>query len=281
MDNPTVTVLGASGKTGRRVVAALSEQGHRVRAASRRSGTYFDWEDETTWPTVLADAEAIYLIAYEATGGNTRLAALARRAADSGVKRLVFLSGRQWNDVSFEAGLEREEIIRDAGTGWTILRPVWFAQNFSEEAFLRDGIMRGELVFGTGDGRHPFVDVEDIAAVAAAALTSDLHRGCHYELSGPRAITVGEAVDTIAEALGRPIRARPASAGEYRRHLVENYDYSDDAAEETVALLELIRRGEDAHLSDGVQRVVGRQPRDFTEYARAAVAAGAWSPRAP
>lgn len=276
MDSQRVTVLGGTGKTGRRVVAELNEYGYRVRAASRGSTTTFDWDEESSWSAVLAGADAVYVVPHEAPGGNGRLAAFTRRAADSGVKRLVTISAREWVDTGLDEGLEREDIVRSAGTGWTVLRPVWFPQNFSEEAFLSDGISRGEVVFGSGDGRHPFADTEDIAAVAVAALTSDAHHAQCYELTGPRAITIGEAVGTIAVALNKPIRARPASREECRRHLVERY-YSEDAVDRSIATCQLIRRGDDAHLSDGVQRATGRQPRDFADFAREAAAAGVWT----
>lgn len=246
--------------------------------AARRSPTRFDWRDEGTWSDAVSEVSGVYIVPNEAPGGVEQLAAFAGRAVDAGARRLVLLSAREWADTGYQEGLAREEIVETAGAGWTILRPVWFAQNFSEEPFLAQGITEGELVFGTGDGRHPFIDAEDIAAVAAAALTEDGHDGQHYELTGPRAITTAEAVETIAAALARPVRAHAASADEYLAYLAERY-YSIEGAQGSVAMSELIRSGQDARLSDGVQQALGRPPRDFADYARAAVAAGAWATR--
>lgn len=278
MSKQTITVLGGTGKTGRRVATQLHDEGHHVRVASRRSPTQFDWTDGATWAGAITGADAVYIVPHEAPDGNEQLETFTRLAVTSGVRQLVFLSAREWVDTGLDEGLVREEIVRASGTGWTILRPVWFAQNFSEEAFLAHGINDGELTFGTGEGRHPFIDTEDIAAVAAAALTDDGHHGQHYELTGPRAITMTEAVETIAAALGRPIGTRSLDTEEYREHLVNRY-LSAEAAEGSSALCELIRRGEDARLSDGVQRALGRQPREFAAYVRTTAAAGLWTAR--
>ena len=276
MNAESITVLGGTGKTGRRLAHQLEASDYRVKAASRRGPTRFDWADEASWGEALSDASAVYIVPDESPGGTDRLASFALRAVGSGVRRLVLLSAREWADTGYAEGLAREEVVRGSGAEWTILRPVWFAQNFSEEPFLADGVKEGELVFGTGEGAHPFIDAEDIAAVAAAALTQDHHHGKEYELTGPRAITIAEAVEIIAIELGRPIRAYAATAEEYRAFLTERY-YSPEGAEGSVAMSDFIRSGNDARVSDGVQRALGREPRDFTEYVRAAAASGAWA----
>ncbi|WP_049573719.1 NAD(P)H-binding protein [Nocardiopsis sp. SBT366] len=271
----TITVLGATGKTGRRVSARLKERGHRVRAASRRGSSRFDWEDESTWSDVIDGASAIYLVPHEASTVQDPTEAFVDRAVKAGVRRLVLLSAREWVDTHLVEGLEREEIVRGSGTGWTILRPVWFAQNFSEEPFFARGVIDGDLVHGTGEGAHPFVDVEDIASVAAVALTDDRHHARHYSLSGPRALTVPDAAAIIAKATGRPISTRFLTEDAYRAHLVENY-YSPGTADGVLALSALVRRGEDACLSDGVQRALGREPRDFADYVEDTVRNQGW-----
>lgn len=278
MSTQAITVLGGTGKTGRRLTHQLRADGYWVRAASRRGPTRFDWTDAGSWDEVLSRTSAVYIVPDESPRGTERLETFARRAVQSGVRRLVLLSAREWADIGFAEGLAREEIVRSSGTEWTILRPVWFAQNFSEEPFLADGIREGAFVYGTGDGAHPFIDAVDIASVAAAALTQESHRSQTYELSGPRAISIAEAVEIIEREVGRPIRAHAATAEEYRAFLVERY-FSPEAADGSVAMSEFIRSGEDVRLSDGVQRALGREPRDFVEYVRDAVASGAWARR--
>jgi uncharacterized protein YbjT (DUF2867 family) len=112
----------------------------------------------------------------------------------------VLLSGRG------EAEAERaEQAVSDTGAGLTIVRSTWFAQNFSEGAFV-DFVLAGEVALPAGDTPEPFVDVDDIADVAVAALTDDRHVGERYELTGPRLLTFAQAVDEISRATRREIR---------------------------------------------------------------------------
>ena len=149
-----------------------------------------------------------------------------------------------------------------------------FSQNFSEY-WLRDPVVSGGVVLPVGNVGEPFVDADDIADVAVAALTEDGHVGQLYELTGPRLLTMAEAVEEIAKAVGRDIRYLQVSADQYASTLAEakvppefvwlvNYIFA--------TVLDRLN----AHLSDGVQPVLGRQPRDFTDYARVATASGAW-----
>ncbi|MEY9213262.1 NAD(P)H-binding protein [Thermobifida halotolerans] len=268
-----ITVIGGTGKVGRRVAARLRERGHEVRAASRAGTTRFDWTDPDTWARALDGTAAVYITPYDA-GDAEMFRAFTETAVASGARRLVLLSARQWRDLGVEPALVREEIVRDSGTAWTVLRPVWFAQNFGEEPFLADGVAAGEVVHGVGEGRHAFVDAEDIADVATAALVEDGHDGQVYELSGPRALSLEEAVAQIGAATGREVRAVAVSSEEYRRFL-ERYLPAEVAAE-LVQLFDFIRSGADARLSDGVQRALGREPRAFAEYAKTAAASGVW-----
>lgn len=272
----TIVVLGGSGKTGRRVAGQLEQLGHPVRAASRRSPIRFDWGDDQTWAPVLEGAHAVYVVPYDGEDGVERLRSLTTLAVVSGVRRLVLLSAREWVDTADAAALARENIVRRSGLAWTVLRPVWFAQNFSEEPFFADGVRAGEVAFGTGGGAHPFIDAGDIAAVAVAALTQGGHDGKIYDLSGPRALTVNEALAAIAAVTGLSIRQVPLPLAAYEEYLAEHY-YPADVAAGVVGLSRLVRDGEDAYLSDGVQRALGREPRDFSDYVAASAASGAWS----
>ena len=169
-----VLVVGATGKTGRRVVAQLTALGIPVRAASRSGQQRFDWLDRSTWKAALDGVSGVYVVPPD---GTTTVPAFLELAEASDVERLVLLSARgvdvpgYFGDVDVEGMLLNERAVRSAGPDWTILRPGWFAQNFSEGVF-RDGILGGELRLAAGDGATSFVDTVDIAAVAVAALLS-------------------------------------------------------------------------------------------------------------
>jgi len=265
-------VLGGTGKTGRRVVERLKARGVPVRIGSRSAELPFEWQDQTTWAPVLQNVAAVYITYYPdlaVPGAADTIRAFVDQAVQSKVRRLVLLSGR-----GEEEAQRCERIVQDAGVEWTILRASWFSQNFSE-AFLRDLVLGGEVALPAGDVREPFIDADDIADVAVAALTEPGHAGQLYELTGPRLLTFAEAVGEIAQATDREIAYAPIPREAFASALSEQ-----DVPADFVALLSYLFNevldGRNAHLTDGVQRALGRAPRDFTDYVRDANAAGAW-----
>lgn len=180
------------------------------------------------------------------------------------------LSGRGEDEAQRAEGL-----LQSSGADWTIVRASWFAQNFSE-SFMVDSVRAGELVLPAGDIPEPFVDPDDIADVATAALTEDGHVGQLYELTGPRMLTFAEAVHEIARATGREIRYVQVSSEEFSAALSEQ-GLPDNLVWLLNYLFATVLDGHNTSLSDGVQRALGREPRDFAAYARDTAAAGAWS----
>lgn len=271
-------VVGGTGKTGRRVVSQLQTRGESVRIASRSSEQRFDWLDESTWDAALDGVSGVYVTPLDGFKGVPRF---FEHATASGVGRLVLLSARgvdvpgYYGDGDIESQLINETALRTAGPEWTILRPGWFAQNFSEGLF-RDGILRGEVRQAAGTGAASLVDTEDIAAVAVAALVDDGHAGEIYELSGPRAVTFEEAVAEIGSAIGRPVRYVPVPPAEFIPELV-GQGWSASDAKSWTAALGPIERGLEAKISAGVRRALGRDAIDFSTFVKNAVASGAWS----
>ncbi|MFJ9638439.1 NAD(P)H-binding protein [Streptomyces sp. NPDC101178] len=273
---PTVLVLGATGKTGRRVVARLRDSGTAmVRPASRSGEVRFDWTLPDTWEPALAGADALYLVAPDDL---SPVREFVRQAEASGVRRFVVLSGRSIEKAGEEFGqgmAAAEAAVRETGAAWTVLRPNNFFQNFDEDLWL--GPLRaGRLGLPIGDMPEPFIDAEDVAAVAAAVLTEDGHEGKAYDLSGPRALTFAEAVRTIAEAAGRPIRYEELTPAAYRTELLAE-GWPEAAADALNAMFALHRAGHTAEVTDGVQQVLGRAPADLEPWARSVAASGVWA----
>jgi uncharacterized protein YbjT (DUF2867 family) len=196
------------------------------------------------------------------------LRAMAEQAVTSGVRRIVLLSGRG-EPQCYPA----ERAIRESGAAFTVIRCAWFAQNFSEGQML-PSVLEGQVAFPAGNIAEPFVDIDDTADVAVAALTSRAHDGRIYELSGPRNITFGEAVGEIARVIGRDVRYLPISFDEYASTLAQFVPAEQVAF--LKELFEFILDGHNAYLSDGVQQALGRKPKDFRDFVRDAAAAGAW-----
>ena len=249
MDTKATLVLGGTGKTGSRVVKRLTARGLPVRIGSRSGQPPFDWVDRATWAPALRGVGSVYISYYPdlaAPGAVDAVGSFAELAVKNDVPRLVLLAGRD----EAEAELA-EQAVRESGAELTIVRATWFSQNFSEGFFL-DSVLSGEVVLPAGDMAEPFVDADDIADVAVAALTEDRHKGELYELTGPRLLTFAEAVDEIAKATGREIRYVPVPVDEFASALAAQVP--GEVVELLTYLFTEVLDGRNAHLTDGVQR---------------------------
>ncbi|GAB11683.1 hypothetical protein GOARA_082_00720 [Gordonia araii NBRC 100433] len=276
--NSTTTVLGATGKTGRRIAERLEGKGVAVRRASRSSEAAFDWDDRDTWAPAVAGSTALYisyqpdLIVARALDDVAEIAALAQ---SHGVGRLVLLAGRGEPEA-----LAAGAAVHETSMVTTVLSCAWFDQNFDEGAFA-DEIATGSLTVPVGAVGEPFIDADDIADVAVEVLTGDptRHDGATYELSGPRLLTFAEAAGEIGTAIGRPVEFTSVSLDDYRAILAQ-VGVPEPEVELFTKLFGTLFDGRNAHVSDGVEQVLGRPPRDFGEYVRRAAGSGAWSPSA-
>ena len=266
-------VLGGTGKTGRRVVSRLSALERPVRVGSRTGSPPFDWENRSTWKPALQNVGAAYVNYYPDVaipGAADEVAAFIDLALQRGVRRLVLLSGR-----GEEEAQRTEQILQRSSADWTIVRASWFAQNFSE-SFLVSAVQAGEVALPAGDVPEPFVDVDDIADVSVKALTETGHTGQIYEVTGPRMLTFAEAVREIARATGREIRYTQVSLEEFRSAIA-----AQGLPGNFVWLLDYLFRtvldGRNASVTDGVYRALGRQPREFADFARITAATGVWN----
>ncbi|WP_199443463.1 NAD(P)H-binding protein [Umezawaea beigongshangensis] len=276
MSNGTTLVLGATGKTGRRITARLRLRGTPVRAASRSSEIRFDWSDPGGWDEALHGVAAVYVVPPRVPGPVHEFVAGAEAA---GVRRLVLLSGHgadTWGDSAFGLDMRSaEEAVRGSALEWTVLRSSNFDQNFDEDVF-HAPLLAGELALPAGAVPEPFIDVEDVADAAAAVLTeAGRHAGRIYELTGPRAITFREAVELISLASGRDISYRQISAAEYSAALVDE-GVSEDDAHHVAEMFVMMERGLLATATDDLATVLGREPRTFEDYVVRAAAAGVW-----
>ncbi|MEO1146321.1 MAG: NAD(P)H-binding protein [Cyanobacteria bacterium J06638_22] len=265
-------VLGGTGKTGHRIVERLQERGVHVRVGSRSAELPFAWEDPATWAPALQNVASAYITFYpdlSVPGATDTIRAFVEQAVQSGVRHLVLLSAR-----GEEKAAQCDRIVQSSGVDWTILRASWFSQNFNE-AFLREFVMTGVVALPTGSVKEPFVSADDIADVAAAVLSEPGHAGQIYELTGPRLMTFADAVGEIANATGRAIAYLPISQKAFASALTAQGVPTDSVTLLSYLFANLVD-GHNAYLGDGVQRVLGRSPQDFTAYAQATAASGAW-----
>jgi uncharacterized protein YbjT (DUF2867 family) len=267
----TALILGATGKTGRRVVARLNAAGHTVRAGSRSAAVPFNWDDRSTWAELLHGVDAAYIVYapdVSIPGADEQVGALAKLARQAGVRRLVLLSGR-----GEQGAINAESSVRSAFPEATIVTASWFAQNFSED-FLADFVATGDIALPAGAVAEPFVDADDIADIVASALTTDNHQGQRYEVTGPRLLTFADVAADLTTATGRTITYTPVTAAESARRMTQQ-GIAPELIEMLTHLFTQVLDGRNASLADGVQQALGRPPRDFAAYARDAARTGA------
>lgn len=272
MQDRPILVIGATGKTGHRVASRLEARGCTVRRGSRSSATPFDWEAPETWAPALRGARAAYVTYFPDLafpGAVEKLESLCETARDVGVEHLVLLSGRGEHHARLG-----EDVVRKSGVDFTIVRAAWFAQNFSE-GYLRDPVLAGVLPMPDGDVAEPILDIDDIADVAVAALTEDGHKGELYEVTGPRLMTFADMAAELSRATGREIRHIPISFEDFHANIAQAG--GTFVADVFTAIARETLDGRNARTTDGVTRALGRAPRDFADFARAAARSGAWT----
>ncbi|MBB0242727.1 NmrA family transcriptional regulator [Streptomyces alkaliphilus] len=270
----TTLVLGGTGRIGRRVARKLTERGVNVRIGSRTAEIPFDWEDSSTWAGAFVGVKSAFLMYYpevEWPGAGDDVGAVARLAVDAGVERLVLLSARNQ-----EEAMRCEDAVTSLPVEWTIIAPASFNQNFDEGVFL-EPLRQGVLALPFGDNSDPFVDAEDIADVAVAALTENHHVGERYELTGPRLWTFAEAVAEIARVTGQKMHYEPISPKEFADAVV-NEGAPREFADTLATCLSEFFDGRNSSLADGVERALGRKPRDFADFVAEVAPTGVWKP---
>ena len=287
--NSTILVTGPTGKVGRRLIPLLRRRGATVRAAGRspiaaRAGVEplpFDWHDKSTFGPARKGVDAMYLVPGPVPQAEHAdyIRALLDGAARAGVKRVVLLSVYGLDKAPPEDPLRRIELAVEAsGVPYTHVRPGAFMQNFSEglrwdEAFAQGIRERDEIVGPGGNGVVSYVSSEDIAAVAAAALTEDGHAGKAYAPLGPEPLTLAKVAEHISWAAGRPIRYVETDHAPMRDKLLAMGVPLDTAEHNSRLHAFAFTSGVFGGLNDDVLNVTGRPPVSFGEFAVGAAAA--------
>ena len=265
-------VLGGTGKTGRRVVQRLKSRGVPTRVASRSSIPSFDWNVPQDWDAVLDGVTSVY-ISYSPDlaipGATDSIQQFVDKAVEHGVSRFVLLSGR-----GEEEAQACENVVQAADVEWTVIRASWFMQNFSEGEFLQL-VLAGTITLPAADVPEPFIDVNDIADVAVAALTEPGHAYEIYEVTGPRLLTFTELAKEISEAAKRDVHFVQIPAEAFAQGI------KDSGIPEEIAwllnyLFDTVLDGRNAYVGDGVKRALGREPADFSAFARRIADRGTW-----
>jgi len=265
-------VLGGSGKTGRRVATRLRSLNTPMRIGSRAGAPAFDWNRESSWDACLEGVENVYLNYapdLAIPGARDTIHAFVDRTKKKGAQRIVLLSGRGEDEAQ-----ACERIVQDSGLEWTIVRASWFNQNFSEGAFVHM-VQSGAITLPGAGVLEPWIDVDDIADVVTAALTDPRHVGQLYEVTGPRLLTLSDIAGELSKATGSRIQyfesphedfLEGMKAMETPKDVIWLLDY----------LFATVLDGRNAYLADGIQRALGRPPKDFSQFAQETGNSNVW-----
>jgi len=270
----SILVIGGTGKTGRKVAQSLIESGHDVKIGSRSASPAFDWQKPETWTEAMQNIDKIY-IAFQpdlaVPGALEAIEELTKKAKRCNVKKLVLLSGKGEREAEL-----CEQVIIHSGLNYTIIRASWFNQNFSE-SFLMEPILEGFVMLPQAEVKIPFVDTDDIADVAVEALRHDEHNGKIYQLTGSRTLTFKEAIAEISEATNRNIVFTPTDISTYIENLKQQGIPSDFAWLIEYLFSEVLGSPNNSEITNDIELVLGRKPKDFTDYARETAKTGVWN----
>lgn len=276
-----ILVTGAAGTTGSEVVRLLAGKGVRVRAMVRNpekskkfSGpgvetVVADLEKPSTLDPALKGVDKVFLVSSPDPRVGVLHGNLIESAKRAGVKQVVRLSAigaaanspvqlLKWHG-------EVDEKLSRSGLSFAILRPASFMQNLIgfRASIQRDGKMYAPL----RDGKVSVIDARDIAATAAAVLTSEGHSGRMYDLTGPEALSHAQIASTIGEAIGRPVEYVDVPPEAAREGLVE-IGLPAWLADALVELYGLYASGGGADVTGSVEKLTGKKARSLDVWAK-------------
>jgi len=270
-----VLVIGGTGKTGSAVVRGLRARGVMTSIASRTANgpdrVRFDWADPSSHAAALHEAEAIYLVAPALVRDPSLwMVPFIERAIARGTRRFVLLSSSAIDEHAPGMGAVHAALAARAPE-WTVLRPSWFMQNFSDPQHALGRSIREErtIISATGDGRLGFIDAEDIAAVAVATLLEPANAA--LVLTGPEALSYAEAAAILSRVIGEPVVHHALTSEAWQARMIAGGMPADYAAL-LGALEQAIADGAEDRVTDEVLRRTGRPPRSLEAFAREAFA---------
>ncbi len=271
-----ILVIGGTGKTGRKVANKLTKAGHNVRIGSRAATPSFDWDKPEGWSLAMKGMDKVYITFQPdlaVPGALDAIEELTKQAKKCNVKKLVLLSGKGEREAQL-----CEQVVIHSGIDYTIVRSSWFNQNFSESFFL-EPIIEGFVALPQAEVKIPFVDTDDIADVAVAALLNDDHNGKIYQLTGPRLLTFKEVVQEISKATRREISFTPIALSAYTGVMKQQGVPADFIWLVEYLFSEVLGNTSISEITNDIENVLGRKPKDFSEYIKETTATGIWNPQ--
>ncbi|WP_033338760.1 Rossmann-fold NAD(P)-binding domain-containing protein [Catenuloplanes japonicus] len=259
----TVLVTAANGTTGSRVARRLGARGAAVRRAGRSADVRFDWSAPDTYAPALHGAHGVYLVLPPGVADpDPVVEPFLAEVARAKLQRLVLLSSSAVPFVDYLG-----KYVPD----WLVLRPSWFASNFTGTHLHAASARRdGEIVSATGDGRVPFIDPDDIAAVATMFLSGEAEGGRDVVLTGPEPLSFDDVAAVLTEVTGRPVRHRRVGERQLAARL-RDHGTPAGFADLLAGMDTAIAAGAEDRTTRLVEEITGRPPRSFRAFALASL----------
>lgn len=266
-----ILVLGATGNVGAPLVKALIARGEKVKAASRSGktvdgaeGVVFNYTDPSTFGPALDGVDRAYIMLASGSVDSIGLLMPVLEAAFARRVKVVFQSVFGVDADDSIPYRQIEIAIEKSGVPYVILRPNWFSDNF--HTYWKAGIDHGQIAVPAGDGKSSFIDARDIAASAAAALTSTEFDGRAFNLTGPQALGYAEAAAILAKTIGKPV-GYSAISDEAFVSMLTGAGVPADYAGFLAAIFHPVREGWTAAVTSDVETLTGNAPRSVETYA--------------
>lgn len=273
MKQQIVGIIGATGKTGHRIARQLNNMGIAVKGLSRNSTPGFDWNDRSNWMEALQGINTLYVTYHPDLAipqAKDDIKHLLEIAGALNIEHIVLLSGRG------EDGARAAEILLEqSGIAWNVVRASWFMQNFSE-SFMLDGILDRNLVLPQPKASEPFIDVDDIADIAVAAITRPELRNTLFEITGPEILSFDECLEIISGQIDEHVELTVVPLGAYIESGKEA-GMTEDMAWLMQELFSQVLDGRNEFTTDTIEQVLGRPARTFSDYVKDTGKSAVWT----
>jgi uncharacterized protein YbjT (DUF2867 family) len=266
-----ILVLGATGNVGKHLISELLADGERVKAASRSGkwpeegveGVIFDFTDPSTYEPAFDGVDRLYMML---PSGYLQilelLMPLIEIAKQNGIK-IVMQSVFGVEADESNPYRQVEISLENSGLPFVILRPNWFSDNF--HTFWKAGLDHGEIRLPADAGKTSFIDTRDIAAAAAAALTTDRFNGHSFNLTGPEALSYTQAAEVLSGVLDKPIVYRHISDETFIESLI-SAGIPEAYSRFLATIFYPVREGFTSDTTNAVTDLTGNPPKSLRQY---------------
>lgn len=267
-----VLIVGGNGTVGSEIAKVLKAKGHDVRVTTSKPAASADQVhlnllNREGLDKAFNGIKRVFLLSPPGyTNQDELLAPVIDQAKAAGVEKIVLMTAMGANADENSPFRKAEVKLEKSGINYNIIRPNWFMQNFNSYwiANIRN---QGRIQLSTGDARGSFIDARDIAAVAAELLASDRHDNQAFDLTGGQAIDHKEVAAILTRTTGKAVSYESISSGQMLEGLLKA-GLPRPYAEFMLVILDFFRQGYSERMTDSVEKITGRKPITFEQYAK-------------